>query len=586
MDNALNELEKIAGQGGFGDDQLADMQRMIAAELETRQRSEFSPFLRYERDPVGFIENALLGFIWSKQKEIALSVLHNRRTAVKSCHDVGKSYIASRIAAWWLSCNTLGDAFLVSLAPTFHQVKAILWREIAKAHAAGRLPGYLNTTEWKVGSELIGFGRSPADNDPTAIQGIHAPRVLVVGDEACGLSKEILDGTDSLIANDDSRILLIGNPDDPSSEFANICKPGSGWNVIRINAFDSPNFTGEYVPERVRPLLISKTWVAEKAKSWGVDSPLYIAKVLGEFPEQANDALVPIAAVNAAIDRYKAMIAEGRRPTTEHRHDLGVDVAREGDDATVIYRRRDWTATLEHRHRKKDLMEVVGEIIRACRRDKPRRIKIDDAGMGGGVTDRLRQIQASQDPRDNEARVAIEGVEIVAVNVGAGPTNATADERFVNLRAQVNWNMRVVITEKPFALEPNDDLSNQIVQIKYKVPNGEIQIEKKADMKKRTKGVSPDDWDALVLAFAEEYQTNAGIITYMQQAAASLSPPPANAPKPTTVLVSPLGADGKPAFSTVYGMSGTVYSVNGGQIVVTVADDVQPLIGQGWQRLS
>lgn len=576
------DLEQLLAPILEDGDGLAALQVAMEAELKARQHSRFAHFARWRHDPEGFIREGLLGFIWSKQREICQSVRDNRRTAVKSCHDVGKSYIASRIAGWFGSCNDAGEAFVVTLAPTFHQVKAILWRELKKAHDAGSLPGTMNLTEWKIGQELIAFGRSPADTDPTAIQGIHAPRVLVIGDEACGLSKEILDAADSLIANEDSRILLIGNPDDPSSEFANICKPGSGWNVIRINAFDSPNFTGEEVPDRLRPLLISQTWVKEKAKKWGVDSPLYIAKVLGEFPEQATDALIPISAVNAATTRFAAAKEAGFPPTKgSDRHDLGVDVARQGDDATVIYRAKGWRATCEHRHHKRDLMELVGEIIRCCRRDKPRRIKIDDTGMGGGVTDRLRQIQNSQDPRDNEARVAIEGVMIVPINVGEAPKGQIADERFVNLRAELNWNMRVILTEKPLELEPSDDLESQVVQIKYTVPNGEIQIEKKADMKKRTKGKSPDDWDALVLAFAEPSFEGAGGFQWMLNQAAALTAPK-HAP----------GADGLVAlvvpqaelFSSIYGQGGKLYSQSGGQIRV-IPDDVPSLLGRGYVRV-
>lgn len=568
----------------------------LEAEIKRRQSSRFAHFQKWRGDPIGFVVDGLLGYLWSKQKEIMLSVRDNRRTAVKSCHDVGKSYVAARVAAWWISCHEPGEAFVVTMAPTFHQVKGILWREIQKAHAAGGLPGTLNLTEWKIGAELVGFGRSPADTDRAAIQGIHAPRVLVIGDEACGLAKAVLEGADSLIANDDSRILLIGNPDDPSTEFATVCKPGSGWNVIRINGLESPNFTDEPIPDRIRPLLISRTWVAEKAKSWGVESPLYTSKVLGDFPEQASDALIPTAAVTMATERWKEAVAE--RPdffdddAGTDAHDLGVDVAREGDDSTVFYRRKGWKAKCEHRHHKRDLMELVGEVIRCCRREKPKRIKIDDTGMGGGVTDRLRQIQNSQDARDNEARTALAGVEICPINVGAGSISTVGDERFVNYRAEVNWGMRVIFTEKPLMLEPSDDLESQIVQIKYKVPNGEIQIEKKADMKKRTKGKSPDDWDALVLAFAEPQIEGGGLLKYYQETAAKLTAATAragtSAPAPTAanggvVLLAPRDAAGEPAFSTVYGMSGKMYSVVGGKIIA-VPDDVPPLLAQGFIR--
>lgn len=570
-----------------------DFLAVIDAAIKSRQNTRFQHFAKWRRDPVGFVEDGLLGFLWSKQKEIMLSVRDNRRTAVQSCHDVGKSYVAARTGAWWLSCHEPGDAFLVSMAPTFHQVKAILWREIQKAHAAGGLPGKLNTTEWKVGDELIGFGRSPADTDPTAIQGIHAPRVLVIGDEACGLAKAIIDGADTLVANDDSRYLLIGNPDDPSTEFGNICKPGSGWNVIRIDAYESPNFTEEEVPDRVRPLLISKTWVVEKKKSWGEESPLFVSKVRGLFPEQASDALIPTASLVAATNRWKEMIEAGGLEMLpplgpNDPDDLGVDVAREGDDATVFYRRKRWAFYCVHRHHKRDLMELVGEVIRICRRDKPKRIKIDDTGMGGGVTDRLRQIQNSQDPRDNEARLALDGVEICPINVGAGSLSTIGDERFVNYRAEVNWGMRVLFTEKPIMIEPSDDLESQVVQIKYKVPNGEIQIEKKADMKKRTKGKSPDDWDAIVLAQAEPQIEGGGLLKFYQDQAAALSAPkqPDGPPSVATgavVLVAPTEANGQPKFSTVYGMSGKMYSVSGGQIVV-IPDDVAPLLAQGFTK--
>ncbi len=584
-------------------------------EIRRRQNTRFAALAKYQQDPIGFIERELYGFLWSKQKQIAASVLLNRRTAVKSCHDVGKSFIASRIAAWWCSVWEPGEAFCVTLAPTYHQVKAILWRELKKAHSMGNLPGDMNVTEWKVSGELIAFGRSPADNDATAIQGIHASRVLVIGDEACGLSKDVLDGADSLIANDDSRILLIGNPDDPSSEFANTCRPGSGWNVIRINAFESPNLTGEYVPDKIRPLLVSKTWVEEKRISWGEGSPLWISKITGDFPDQASDALVPISAIEAAVQRWKdteAAVAASVPDPTEP-HDLGVDCARFGDDTSVIMRRRGWRAKCEHRHKKRDLMTLVGEIIRCCKEDKPKRIKVDDTGMGGGVTDRLREIQHSLPSADealNAARVALADVEIIAINVGEAPVTQTNDERFKNFRAQVNWELRMlfVAPDAKIAVSPNDDLLTQATQIKYKVEStGEIMIEKKADMKKRTKGRSPDDWDALVLAFCEpnvssanalEYyrrlaegsgikvtlpSTMAGAIAMATGKAPAMSLIPKAEPGRVRLVVKPLDNGDPP--STVYGMSGTAYMVSGGQIEV-VPDDVQSMLERGYTRLS
>lgn len=582
MSNSTNASSPVAAA------QRADLIAIIERELAERRNSVFAHYAKWNNDPVGFIENGLLGFAWSKQREICESVLKNRRTAVRSCHDVGKDWVSARIAAWWIATHPPGEAFVVTLAPTAHQVRAILWREIAKAHTAGGLPGRLNQTEWWFGREMVAFGRSPADTDPTAAQGIHARYVLVILDEACGIGKALWDAVDTLITNEECRILAIGNPDDPTTEFATVCRPGSGWNVVGISAFESPNFTDEKVPESLRPLLISKVWVEEKRASWGEDSMLWSSKVLGEFPEQSSDSLIPMSAIRAAHERFEK--AEGGLP-----NEIGVDVARFGDDSTIFYRRHGYKAWVEHRHRKRDLMEIVGQIVVCCRKDKPSRIKIDDTGMGGGVTDRLREIAAYQgkDPDQVAARDALKDVEIIPINVGEAPLSQTADERFANKRAEINWGMRVLFTEKAakIAIAPNDALDNQATQIKYKLTSsGEIQIEKKEDMKKRTKGVSPDDWDALALAFAEPSFPGAGLMEYYartiaeQQEAQKQQAQGGGFGKPAPTeegggirLVVPEGV------STVYGMSGAVYQVKDGEIVAD-PDDAAPLLGQGFRK--
>ena len=93
--------------------------------------------------------------------------------------------------------------------------------------------------------------------------------MLVVIDEGSGVPRLLYDAVDSLATNRLARVLAIGNPDDPASQFANICKPGSGWNVIPISVFDTPAFTGESVPEALLDLLPSAEWVEERKARWG-----------------------------------------------------------------------------------------------------------------------------------------------------------------------------------------------------------------------------------------------------------------------------------------------------------------------------
>jgi hypothetical protein len=156
-------------------------------------------------------------------------------------------------------------------------VHAILWRYIGQAHRKGNLPGRITLDDqWYMGpggKELVAFGRKPADHDKSAFHGVHALNPLILVDEACGVPKSIFDAVDALATNSNARVLAIGNPDDPSSHFAQICKPRSCWHVITVPAFDTPAYTGEEIPEELLPLLVSPEWVEERKLPLGCHQP-------------------------------------------------------------------------------------------------------------------------------------------------------------------------------------------------------------------------------------------------------------------------------------------------------------------------
>lgn len=484
------------------------------SERESAEHAERSKLLIYQNDPVGFVENHMLGFVWSKQRAILESIRDHRLTAVPSAHDQGKSFIAAQAACWWIASHPPGEAFVVTMAPTGEQVEAILWREMNRLHKQGRLPGTMITTKWRLDDgELVAFGRSPKDTDPTGAQGIHAKFVLVIFDEACGMSRPLWDGASSLVANDFSRMLVIGNPDDPATEFCDVCKPGTDWNVIPISAFESPNFTNEPVPDWLRPLLVGKVWVDERRKRWGEGSARWQSKVLGKFPEQSKDGLIKLSDITAAVQREL---------TPGLPHELGVDVGRgKGGDNSVVYLRRGPVARRKFRSRLSEPMPFVGEIMRLLLTDPDCRgvtkIKVDDAGIGGGITSRLQELKNHGD-RDEQA--LLRRIEIVGVNVGeAAPKEVEsrksenpearfqATERFENLKAQINWGLRERFQDGDIDLEDDDEIQEQAGDIRYVTTSrGQIAIEKKRDAAKRRTGrmsPSPDDWDALVLAFAD-----------------------------------------------------------------------------------
>jgi len=241
-----------------------------------------------------WVEHRLGKQLWSKQREIAESVRENRYTAVPSCHGAGKSQLAAWIALWWANAHPVGEAFVVTAAPTQAQIEGVVWRYIGQAHAAAQLPGRVIQGSVPAlraaNGEMVAWGRKPADfADPAmamqAFQGIHARYVLVVLDEACGIPAWLWDATDTLVVNDHSRVLAIGNPDSPAARFEKVCRPGSGWNVIPIGAEDTPNFTGERVAPEVADTLISQRWVGERERRWGRESALFTSKVLGRFPD-------------------------------------------------------------------------------------------------------------------------------------------------------------------------------------------------------------------------------------------------------------------------------------------------------------
>jgi phage terminase large subunit-like protein len=458
---------------------------------------KLSPYLT---DPVGFVTKELDEHLWSKQCDIAASVVTNRRTAVRSCHSAGKSFLASRIAAWWIATHPPGEAFVASTAPSYPQVHAILWEEIRKAaRKSDAIPGrVLQSDEWKLDDgTLVGWGRKPADTDEHGFHGIHRRFVLVILDEACGIPSQLWTAVEAITTNADCRILAIGNPDDPNTEFASVCKPGSGWNVIEINGLTTPNMTpeavaaypqlaalfaelgieptAELVPDGLRPLMLDPEWVVDKIKRWGVDSPRFTSKVLGRFPDIGVDTLISPSLIEAAQARH--LEASGRAI-------LGVDVARYGADSTVIYVRRGPVIRLHGEYAKQDTMETTGKVIAAKRETGADEIRVDGVGVGGGVVDRLTE----------------QGYGVLDMQAGA---SARDKERFANARAEWAWAMRTRLEDGDIDLDPADeDLAAQLGSIKYRYNSrGQIVIESKDEARKR--GIpSPDNADAALLTTA------------------------------------------------------------------------------------
>lgn len=437
---------------------------------------------RAQLDPGWWIQNVLGSPLWEKQIEIAESVRDFERTAVRSCHGIGKSYIAARIAIWFL--QTHKNSIVVTTAPTYRQVAKITWQELRSAHKASRiqLPGSLLETECKVADKWFAIGFTATD--PDHFQGVHADHVLIILEEAAGILSDIWLAVDGCLTGAHCRLLSIGNPTDGSGDFAKEFR-SPGVNKIRVDAFSTPNFQGKGI---VIPGLITPAWVEDKRKRWGEDSPMYQSRVMAEFPTLGDRCVFPLGLLERAV-AYEAEHAS-------YINQLGVDVARFGVDETIFMHRLGQKLRLQLATSKQSTMETVGNIIRMCDELGVHSVRIDDTGVGGGVTDRLRELKA-------EGRLS--NVKVHAINNGSAPSDK---DHYINTRAQLAWCLRTSLEAREVDLDADEDLQAQLSNVQYKITSqGKIQLESKEESKRKGQP-SPDRADAAVLAWAPEAVIN------------------------------------------------------------------------------
>ena len=321
----------------------------VLAVLEQVQKN---PWSQYANDPVGFIERGLGEQIWSKQREILESVRDNKRTAVPACHAPGKSHLAARMVAWWVMSQPKGTSQVVTTATSFRQVRNILWSHIRKLHAVHNLDGEALTVEWKIDGIQAAFGFAPAQYNETALQGIHAPNLLVVVDEAGGVQDTIGTALEALMTGGNTKLLLLGNPptDNENSWFERACNSPL-YNTIPISAFDTPNFTGEDVgncktcpasvgTHSLADHLVDQTWVTDVISELGENSAFVKARVHAEFPKVTGNRVIPSTWIDDATNNLN--------PAPGQQIRLGIDIAADGGDEFVIARADGWTVKIIH----------------------------------------------------------------------------------------------------------------------------------------------------------------------------------------------------------------------------------------------
>ena len=427
--------------------------------------------------PPEFARQVLGVNLWAKQAEALAALAQHRRVAVKSGNGLGKGFSAAIAVLWFLHCHD--PAIVLSTAPTFRQVRHILWRQIHSLHrrAPQTLGGKLLDTRWELAQDRYAMGLSADTADQ--FQGFHSPNMLIIVDEAEGVSDAIYEAIEAVLTAEEPRLLLIGNPTTAAGAFRRaFYQERSLYHCITISALDSPNVRAGRV---VIPGLTTARWVAERRQIWGEDNPLYRARVLGEFPDRAEDTLLRLSDLESAAARYAAEDSAANPPAGEIV--LGVDVARFGSDHSVILRRRGSRVEDIRTFNGMDTMELAGWVAAAIREFQPTQTCIDEVGVGAGVVDRLRE----------------QGYGVRGVNAAHA---ARQKEVFANLRAETYWRLRELFAAGEIRIPPDQQLLGELAALRYSYDSqGRILLESKENMRQR--GIpSPDKADALMLAYA------------------------------------------------------------------------------------
>lgn len=451
------------------------MLQPIEDSLNPKALSLSNEWLDYVDDPVEFVEEILGGDPADYQEEALSKLVEERRVSLRGPHGLGKTALAAW-AVLWFACTRPDDTKIPTTASAWRQLEKFLWPEIrkwarladwGKWQSIGGIVPELFILKLKVGEGCEAFALA-SDNEEL-IEGAHGTNLLYVFDESKAIPHATWDAAEGAFATGDVYWLAISTPGDRGGRFYDIQRHAPGledWWVKHVA-----------LEEAIAAGRVHQDWADARKRQWGENSPIYQARVLGEFPEHSDDTLISLTWIEAARERklsYK-----------DHPQIVGVDIARYGSDDSAMIMRQGPVVLKGSWWHGNDTMQSAGKVkitnIKA---------KVDVVGIGSGVVDRLK-----------EQDYPVEGI-----NVGWA---AIDKEHFANLKSELYWNLRIMFSADEIDLSQlsqtvYDRLSGELTSIKYDYTSkGQIRIEPKDKTRKRI-GRSPDVADALCLAYCPD----------------------------------------------------------------------------------
>ncbi|MGG0891679.1 DEAD/DEAH box helicase family protein [Cytobacillus horneckiae] len=443
----------------------------------------------YRKEPWIFCKEVLQFSPDAWQLEVLKDLVNHTHVSVRSGQGVGKTGLEAAVTLWFLTCFPFPK--VIATAPTRQQLHDVLWAEISKWQTKSPLlKQLLKWTKTKIYMrkfEERWFATARTATKPENMQGFHEDYMLFIVDEASGVADDIMEAILGTLSGKHNKLLMCGNPTKISGVFYDSHnRDRAHYRTHKVSSMDSSRTSKKNID-----MLLDK---------YGKDSDVARVRVYGEFPRAEADTFIPLEIAELARETNL------NTPKDITIGDLGVDVARFGDDETVIASRIGDKVFPLKTYRKQDTTATTGYVLKAAKEMKKKNpqlkwiyIKVDDSGVGGGVTDQLKEKKIEQD---------LSYIRIYPV-VNNGKANDSehyenvGTEQWGVLRETLNDNLSAHLQgEKSTVDLPADEkLISQLTTRKYRMTSkGKIALERKEDMKKR--GLqSPDRADAVVLLF-------------------------------------------------------------------------------------
>jgi hypothetical protein len=413
------------------------------------------------------------------QDEVLQAFPHEQRIALPASKGPGKSACLAWLAWNFIVVYPYSNIAMTSISG--QNLQDGLWKEIAKWHAKSPLLQQM----FEVQATRVISKESPktwfmtartwqktanVEEQAATLAGFHADYLLFLLDETGDMPTAVMASADAALSTGKvTKMVQAGNTLKREGPLWRACTTERGrWFVVRI--------TGDPDDPKRSPR-VDIEWARQMIALWGRDNAWVKVNVLGEFPEHSINALIGPDEMAAAANRSYRDSDNANAPKL-----LGIDVARQGDDASVMFPRQGLVALTPTVWRGVDGIQGAGAVARRWSDWGADAVFIDNTGgFGASWIDNLRLLGRSP--------------------IGVIYNGEPHDRRYYNKRAEMYF-LLVEWIKGGGQLPPCPELVEELTQITYTHKGDRLLLEDKLQLKSRI-GRSPDHADALASTFAE-----------------------------------------------------------------------------------